>query len=586
MTSRATSLVRPVLPLALLLILLTLPLQRTFANLPTDCAACSGTDECDCDMDGTDDDSPLELPDEDGGRGEDGDEDGAGFGSLRFGVRFGRAANEGLRLGGGFSLHAVEPSALVFTPQFLQYRNRLLDRVLQTEVAPGSEAAVLGADWEARLDSVSLYNRVVVSGLPSGVSHQVRLLGARREAVVFQFRHGEPEGLPSGEKAGLRLRLAMRDADGHATTSSPAYYDLVFGDGGFVRYAVADGKVVSLTTASGRTVTPQSAGLDAVYDPQSGLLRQVWSARDGLAEVAVTSAGVSYEIRLYAPSQVAGRGADGLYAAAGSPHTVWRVSNPNPGFFTRVLVTRVAGGAEETTAYDYSHNAEGWTKTAPDQASVVSSSAVRDAYGLERTVDVIGRTSSGQVASHVRNTVRRHPFGERVVKSVRDPLGARLATVREYDSSGRLASESRPDGSWTRRSYDAQGRVTAAVTPWKDSAFDAADNEAKVVLYSYSPVDGRDTVAAIDARPRVEETKVLGITTSKTYHAYYTENGCRVEVQERCARPDAEYGDADNLRTVKRWHPAGNGASSASAGRLHTVLREDGQMTDVSFDEL
>ena len=83
------------------------------------------------------------------------------------------------------------------------------------------------------------------------------------------------------------------------------------------------------------------------------------------------------------------------------------------------------------------------------------------------------------------------------------------------------------------------------MTPWKNSAFGAADAEAKVVLYSYSPVDNRDTVAATDTRPRVEETKVLGITTSKTYHAYYAENGCRVEVQERCVYPNASYGDSD-----------------------------------------
>ena len=83
---------------------------------------------------------------------------------------------------------------------------------------------------------------------------------------------------------------------------------------------------------------------------------------DGLADVVTTSFGVSYEIRLYSSSQVTGQ-ADGLYTVTGEPHTVWRVSNPNPGFATHVNITRITGGVEETTVYEYSHNSDGWLKT-------------------------------------------------------------------------------------------------------------------------------------------------------------------------------------------------------------------------------
>ena len=127
--------------------------------------------------------------------------------------------------------------------------------------------------------------------------------------------------------------------------------------------------------------------------------------------------------------------------------------------------------------------------------------------------------------------------------------------------------------------------MTAVVTPWKVSSFNSPDSEAKVELKSYSPVDNRDTVAATDTRPRVEETRILGVTASKTYHAYYTENGCRVEVLERCVRPDASYGDSDNLRTVWRNYPDGAAASSVSAGRIHTIGYPGGIIDTVTYEK-
>ena len=340
------------------------------ANLPYECPVCSGSDECDCDEDASDDDTSID--------GEDGkpkrkqtassSAEGAGFGSLKFTLPFGQPANEPLRLGGQFSLYAISASPLVYTTQYLQYRNRLLDRILQTEVAPAYCERILGVNWEERLETLSVFGRVVTDDTLGGnTTHRVRILGAKREPIVFQFTLDDSVGRPVGEKATLRLTLRMRDSSGHETVSVPHYYDLCFGNGSFVRYAASDGRVVSCTTSTGRTVTPADAGLEAVWD-DSGLIRQVRSESDGLADVVATSPGVAYEIRLYALSQVGGK-TDGLYTVSGSPHTVWRVSNPNAGTATHVHITRIAGGVEETTVFEYSSNSDGWMKTSPDNTT-------------------------------------------------------------------------------------------------------------------------------------------------------------------------------------------------------------------------
>ena len=61
------------------------------ANLPYECPVCNGSDECDCNEDGSDDDTSID--------GEDGSprrkqtvsssSEGAGFGSLKFTLPFG-----------------------------------------------------------------------------------------------------------------------------------------------------------------------------------------------------------------------------------------------------------------------------------------------------------------------------------------------------------------------------------------------------------------------------------------------------------------------------------------------------------------
>ena len=212
----------------LFLLLLRSPL---LANLPYECSTCSGTDEeCNCDVEET----PL-----DGEEAVDGarccESEGTGFGSLKFSVAFGRPLHEELNLQSQFSLYAVSASPLVYTTQYLQYRNRLLDRILQTEVAPEHCERILGADWEERLESLSVFGRVVTDDTLGGnITHQVRLLGAKREPVVFQFTLNDPVGRPTGDKATLRLTLRMRDASGNDTASVPRSYDLGFGNGSFV----------------------------------------------------------------------------------------------------------------------------------------------------------------------------------------------------------------------------------------------------------------------------------------------------------------------------------------------------------------
>ena len=512
--------------------------------------------------------------------------------SLSLTVNFGAAAGEWLDLIGQFSVYSKTPSASLFTPQLLQYQNRLLDRIAQTDLSPAHAASILGADWEDQVAAGNAggFGRLRLDEeLGAGVTHQVRLFDARREQLLFQFSPGEAAGRLTGELSTRNLVLRMRDAAGADATALPVYYDLCFGNGDAVRYSAATGAAVSCRLASGRLVTPADAGLAPVYDAD-GNVRQVWSRADGLADVVVTELGVSYELRFYAPSQV-GAPAGGLYTASGSPHTVWRIENPNPGTDSRVEISRTVGARTETWLFEYSHGSEGWLLQQPGNLSVTSQTTAWDASSTVKTVTVTERTPGGAVASRTASVIQTFPFGSRLMASTRDPGGANLVTSWSYytdsadpGSCGRQRSVSHPDGSWSTTRYDAFGRTVAVVRPWRNAAFDAPDNDARVELFSYLPHDPRDAAAGHDTRPRTEETKILGVTVSRTLRAYYVDNGCQVAVEERCLRPDAAFGDADNLRTAWRHYPGGAAAGSAAAGRLHQVVHPMGTVDTYAYE--
>lgn len=365
----------------------------------------------------------------------------ASVGSFSMAVNFGRAANENLDLGGQFSVYAQAPSPLLGTRQHLQYRNWLLNRLLQTEVAPGHCERILGADWESRLDTFSVYGRVTTDdAMAPGVTHRVRILQERREAVVFQFTLGDPVGRPTGEHSAIGQVLVMLDSSGAEATSLPSCYELRFGNGDALRYSASDGKVVSCTTASGRTVTPDDAGLEAVWD-DSGLVRQVRSEADGLADVVALAGVPGYEIRFHPLHQISGK-EDGLYTVSGTPHAVWRLSAP--GDASTVTVTRIDGGSETTSRFEYSHNSEGWMEIGADNRTVTSMSSSWDSSHTTRSVEVVEKTSAGAVASRRASSVRRFPFGERIVSSTLDPGGAGLRTAWEYYSDAHDGGELRP----------------------------------------------------------------------------------------------------------------------------------------------
>ena len=514
----------------------------------------------------------------------------ATVGSLRLTCAFGNA-REALGGPGRFTVRSITPSPLLWTPAMLRHSDPLLSRIARVEL-PREASAGLRAGDASRCP--------VVTGdfYASQHARRVVVLDADGEQVAFAFRNGQSEGLPAGAQSTRLLRMVMRDASGGATSSAPAWYDLLYPNGDVLRHDASTGDAAWLRTKDGRVHTAASRGLEAVRDA-GGRLRQVRSDADGLADIVPDADGTGYEIRLYPPAQCGAKAAQtGFFTVSGAPASALRVWCPDTRLGVRIDIRKTVGGAEtDHWRFEYSHQREGWLEVRQDGGTASSQSTVWSRSRMVKWVTLAERAADGSTASRTEQTVRRFPFGERTVRLVRDPGGADLATVwtyGEHEASqggyGRVHTVAHPDGGWEELGYDGHGRLARRATPWKDAdpgdleEFPPDPEDVREERFSYSAVDARDTVSANDARPRTEEVRARGVVVSRVYHAYYVENGRPVEVLERCRRPDAAYGAADSLRTVAVSYPAGDASSSASAGRLHTVLHPGGLLDTYEYE--
>lgn len=570
----------------------------SLANLPTE-------DGCDkkcgkCEKKGTQEGGGNN----DGSPGNTSNSGGTGDGrvdSVSILVNWGAPANENIAGNYRFSIYTKKPTPIIYSPQIIQYHNLLLDRISISEINQqykqdirGDKYASAETDYNDEKVVAVISNgggqEKLMNSLPSNVTHQIRIFTADREMMTFQFKTGSSVGTMVGETSTMNNLLKMVNANGAPTTTNPVYYDRYLGQGNFLRYSAETGNVVSYHTAMGRVITPNAptVGIEPIYEAD-GTVRQVWSLGDGLADIVVTEAAVSYEIRCYSPDKV-GAKVDGLYTVTGEPHTVWRIENPNPGTNTKIKVTKTVNGVAEVSLFEYSHNAEGWLLRKPGDLAIESQSTSWDYSQTVKVITTVDKTPEGQVASKVARTYQKYAFGDRVVNVSVDPDGANLRTTTTYytdsgnhGSYGRKKTESFPDGNWASYQYDAQGREIVKITPWKNAAFNSPAAQAKAEYKSFSPHDSRDIVENDDIRPRTEETKILGITTSKTYHTYYFDGNEYVEIEERCVNGNAEYGDATNLRTERRYYPKGD-CSSPSAGRIHTIKYPNGTMDTYTYE--
>jgi RHS repeat-associated protein len=304
----------------------------------------------------------------------------------------------------------------------------------------------------------------------------------------------------------------------------------------------------------------------------------------------------SYELRYYEPA-AAGSFVDGLYQVSGSPFVVWRIENPDQStsVYNRVWISEIKEGVTNTSKFVWDDIQQGWTLNKGDGLKIETRTSAWDIAGVNRTEFYEVEDETGHVAVSEINEYHTFTWGERLMESIRDPDGVALTTQYSYyndpGATGCYQNVERvvnPDGSFVWYEYDAQSRVTMTARPWNDSASQSCTTavefvaNCQVTSNSYMPVDVNDDGSIWPRNPRSVTETVTGQIVAKTFCSYTPGTGGEIiEVREKGIRPDAEYGDSDNLRTRSVYY-ADNGAPWALSPKR--IEQPDGQVQSDSYE--
>ena len=352
--------------------------------------------------------------------------------------------------------------------------------------------------------------------------------------------------------------------------------------------------------ASPAKLDQRALGSDVGRTSDANGLRQVLSPQAAVDVQVVDD--FKYEMRFYEKGKVTETAGNGLLfepVTGAQPWVVWRVENPDASTntYNRLRITKLTESVSNEFNYVWDEQTEEWSLDSANGLLKESFKAAWDAEEEYRTDTHVLMNAADQVVLKTETTYRSYAWGTEQILFVEDPDGDALTTAKTFydqhtymtglvwnpyaDRYTRLASVVNPDGSWERTDYDEVGRKSVVLRPWKNAASNASVDEVEALYYHYEVLDPNEIASIRDKQPRTVEKKVQGITVEKTFHAYYNDmSGDIVKIEEKSARADASYGDADNLRTITVLHGSG-----FFAGETKTIQFPDGRFDSYTYEQ-
>ncbi|MCH8514678.1 MAG: hypothetical protein LAT83_23900, partial [Kiritimatiellae bacterium] len=164
---------------------------------------------------------------------------------------------------------------------------------------------------------------------------------------------------------------------------------------------------------------------------------------------------------------------------------------------------------------------------------------------------VVGWDEEGDPITHDSTVDSRDSW--QPVETIEGFDGNTRVTTMEYYTeadgahlAGRLKSTVYPDGNWTYREYDGQGRPALSVRSYQNNPFatPVVPGDNRVTEYDYTPLDPADTGGA--AVPRTVTEKVEGQVVRRTFTVVEQDKTRTI----RAATPASDWDDPDNLVTT------------------------------------
>ena len=473
---------------------------------------------------------------------------GAKLNSIDITIPFGRPVHTKLIPPGKFKIYSKRPTPTLFTPQKLTYDFNF-ESYLETSSTDSSSSMAVSL---IRPDGFAMKSSMAISG----------------GKTVFAGHHcGSLQAVTTRSvSSGSFVR---ESANGSKTVFTQ--YTQRTTEGKVVNYY----KASKIITQNGIELTAdhKDIGIEVIRDGNR-VLRQVYSAADGLADIVVLTPDISYEIRMY-PHSAIGTKSNGIYniKTGCTPYLIWRIENPteNSNFMDKVRITRIADGTSHVHNWVFNDAANMWTVSNGSGDELVANSKQEQENPDNATVFSIRETrnSSGNLVSKKTEFHKTYDGGQLLMEKINDPEGAALKTSYEYHESSKLQKKVvNPNGSWKYTLYNDNNHLTTEIRSYKNTPYSTSTTNGLSTINEYNSHDSADTVSSSDGRPRTITQKINGTVVSKRFFVYKTTTEGIVEIEELASSNTASYGNSLNLRTTKVY--------DSNTGRLKYITHPNG----------
>ena len=473
---------------------------------------------------------------------------GAKLNSLDITIPFGHPVHTKLIPAGKFKIYSKRPTPTLFTPQKLTYDFNF-ESYLETSSADNSSSmavSLIRPDGFAMKSSMAMSGgKTVFTGHHCGSLQAVTTRSASSGSFVRESANGSKT---------VFTQYTQRTAEGKVVN----YY-----------------KSTKIVTQNGIELTAdhKDVGIEVIRD-SNRVLRQVYSAADGLADIVVLTPDISYEIRMY-PHSAIGSKNNGVYnIKPGSvPYLIWRIENStgNSKFMDKVRITRIADATSHVHSWEFNDAANMWTVFNGSGDELVSNSKQEQENTDEGTVLSLRETrnSSGNLVSKKTELHKTYDGGELLMEKINDPEGVALKTSYDYHESSKLQKKIvNSNGSWKHSVYNENNYVTTEIESYKDTPYSTSGANGLSTINEYASHDSADIVKSSDGRPRTITQKINGTVVSKKFFVYKTTSEGILEIEEIASDKTANYGNSLNLRTVKAY--------DSNTGRLKYIIHPNG----------
>ena len=254
------------------------------------------------------------------------------------------------------------------------------------------------------------------------------------------------------------------------TDGSPAFMNIVQGDGSFQTLDLASGQIHSMTTKTGALISKSSFDARVEVTRNSrGDIERIASVRDGILEFERTLDKLT--ISHYPPARLS-RNARGEALAQGVPVKVY-IYEWNPASRTMTITTREAGHEALVRERRMEGNRTIITEGSGDERILTTYERNFLPGGKWEEIKTVQGVNASS-PSFCERVVKKYTDGGWLVLSRTEGYGTSQArtTSYTYNSDFRVAVKALPDGGYTRYEYDSQGRVTMEASPWTDGDYE------------------------------------------------------------------------------------------------------------------